>query len=109
MNALCRWSKMWKNAVMDIAVLKKLGVAAAFVLLGAGAAFARAPEPGRGMPNQPTDFRHQGGNGFGNGGGRPPPDQDANQRRGKLSPDERRELRRQIDEAGQDIYRVNKR
>ena len=89
---------------MDIAVLRKLGVAVAIVLFGATAAFARPPEPGRGVPNQPPDFRHQGGN----GGGRPPPEQDANQRRGKLSPDERRELRRQIDEAGQDIYRVKR-
>jgi len=96
--------EMWKNAVMDIAVFKKLGVVAAIVLLGATAAFARPPEPGRGMPNQPGDFRNQGGN----GGGRPPPEQDANQRRGKLSPDERRELRRQIDEAGQDIYRIKR-
>lgn len=76
------------------------------VLLSAGAVFARPPEPGRPMPQQ-GDARHQGGNAFGNGGGRPPPE-DANQRRGKLSPDERRELRRQIDEAGQDIYRVKR-
>lgn len=92
---------------MDIAVLKKFSVAAALVLLGAGAVFARPPEPGRPMPNQQGDARHQGGNVFGNGGGRPP-QEDANQRRGKLSPDERRELRRQIDEAGQDIYRVKR-
>jgi len=99
---------MWKNAVMDIAVLKKLGVAAAILLLSATAAWARPPEPGRPVPGQPNDFRHQNANGFGNGGGHPPPEPDANQRRGKLSPDERRELRRQIDEAGQDIYRVKR-
>jgi len=89
---------------MDIAVFKRMGVAAALLVLGVGAVLARPPEPGRAMPNQPSDFRHQGGN----GGGRPQPEQDANQRRGKLSPDERRELRRQIDEAGQDIYRVKR-
>ncbi|WP_034297486.1 hypothetical protein [Herbaspirillum sp. RV1423] len=90
---------------MDNAVIKSLGSAAVVIALSASAAFARPPEGARAMPAQPADFRHQGGNGGRQG---PPPDQEANQRRGKLSPDERRELRRQIDEAGQDIYRVKR-
>lgn len=88
---------------MDIAVfLKKIGFAAVVFALGVTTALARPPEPGRGMPGPSNDFRQTSGNGGRQG---PPPEQDANQRRGKLSPDERRELRRQIDEAGQDIYR----
>jgi hypothetical protein len=100
---------LWKNADMDIAVIKKLFFAVVVMLLGITAASAGPPDGGRGMPGAPNDFRQNGGNGF--GAGRPPappPDQDANQRRGKLSADERRELRRQIDEAGQDIYRVKR-
>jgi hypothetical protein len=92
---------MWKNAFMDIAVFKKLSVAAVVMMLGVAAAFAAPPEPGRGAPGSSGGF----GNGSRPG---PPPDQDASQRRGKLSADERRELRRQIDEAGQDIYRVKR-
>jgi len=93
---------MWKNAVMDSAVIKKFGIATLLLALGMSFAWAGGPEPGRGG-GPPGDFRNAGG--F--GGGRPGsfPDQDAAQRRGKMSPDERRELRRQIDEAGQDIYR----
>lgn len=94
---------------MDIAVIKKLFFTVVVMLLGIASAVAGPPDSGRGMPGAPNDFRQNGGNGF--GGGRPPsppPDQDANQRRGKLSADERRELRRQIDEAGQDIYRVKR-
>jgi hypothetical protein len=101
--------EMWKNAAMNIAVIKRMGIAAVVLSLSAAGALARPPEGARGGPAQPTDLRHQGGNNFGNGGNRPQQqEQDANQRRGKLSPDERRELRRQIDEAGQDIYRVKR-
>jgi len=102
--------EMWKNAAMNIAVIKRIGIAAVVLALSAAGALARPPEGPRGGQGQPTDFRHQGGNNFGSGGSRPQPQQepDANQRRGKLSPDERRELRRQIDEAGQDIYRVKR-
>ncbi|WP_167735725.1 MULTISPECIES: hypothetical protein [unclassified Herbaspirillum] len=94
---------------MNIAVTKRIGIVAVVLALSAAGAHARPPEGSRGGPVQPTDLRHQGGNNFGNGGNRPQQqEQDANQRRGKLSPDERRELRRQIDEAGQDIYRVKR-
>ena len=98
---------MWKNAVMNIAVMKKI-VAAVVLMLSATAVLAGPPAPGR-APGQANDFRQQGGGGY-EGNGRPAPqhEQDANQRRGKLSADERRELRRQIDEAGQDIYRVKR-
>ena len=100
---------MWKNAAMNIAVMRRISIAAVVLALSAAGALARPPEGPRGGQGQPTDFRHQGGNNFGNGGNRPQQqEQDANQRRGKLSPDERRELRRQIDEAGQDIYRVKR-
>ncbi|MBB3211908.1 hypothetical protein FHW67_001176 [Herbaspirillum sp. Sphag1AN] len=87
---------------MDSAVIKKFGIATLLLALVMSFAWAGGPEPGRGG-GPPGDFRNAGG--F--GGGRPgsSPDQDAAQRRGKMSPDERRELRRQIDEAGQDIYR----
>lgn len=101
--------EMWKNAAMNIAVIKRIGIAAVMLALSAAGALARPPEGPRGGPGQSADFRHQGGNNFGNGGSRPrQEEQDANQHRGKLSPDERRELRRQIDEAGQDIYRVKR-
>ena len=94
---------------MNIAVMRRISIAAVVLALSAAGALARPPEGPRGGQGQPTDFRHQGGNNFGNGGNRPQQqEQDANQRRGKLSPDERRELRRQIDEAGQDIYRVKR-
>ncbi|MFL9925086.1 hypothetical protein PQR62_12490 [Herbaspirillum lusitanum] len=95
---------------MNIVVIKKLGLAA-ILMLGLSVAVARPPEGGRPMPNQSNDFRHQGAQPqFGNGGGQRNDfanEQEA-QRRGKLSPDERRELRRQINEAGQDIYRVKR-
>lgn len=84
---------------MDIAVFKKLSVAVVLMMLGVTAAFAGPPEPGRGAPGPSGGFGSRPG---------PPPDQDPNQRRGKLSVDERRELRRQIDEAGQDIYRAKR-
>jgi len=101
--------EMWKNAAMNIAVIRRIGIAAVVLALSAAGALARPPEGPRGGQGQPTDFRRPGGNNFGSGGSRPPQqEQDANQRRGKLSPDERRELRRQIDEAGQDIYRVKR-
>jgi hypothetical protein len=101
--------EIWKNAAMNIAVIKRIGIAAVVLALSAAVAHARPPEGSRGGPAQPMDLRRQGGNNFGNGGNRPQQqEQDANQRRGKLSPDERRELRRQIDEAGQDIYRVKR-
>ncbi len=89
---------------MEIAVIKKILVAAVVLMLSVTTALAGPPAPGR----PPGEYRPQG-SGF-EGNGRPPPqhDQDANQRRGKLSADERRELRRQIDEAGQDIYRVKR-
>lgn len=92
---------------MDIAVIKKLACAAVVFVLSASVVYARPPEGGRGGQGPQPDFRRQEGNSF-NGGSRQElaPEQAANQRRGKLSPDERRELRRQIDEAGQDIYRV---
>jgi len=86
---------------MDIAVFKKLSFAVVVMTLGVAAAFAGPSEPGRGAPGS------AGGFGSGSRPG-PPPDQDAGQRRGKLSADERRELRRQIDEAGQDIYRAKR-
>lgn len=88
---------------MDSAVIKKFGIAT--VLLAFGMSFAWADGPMLvGHNGRPTsDFRGVGGL----NGGRPdvPSDRDATQRRGKMSPDERRQLRRQIDEAGQDIYR----
>lgn len=95
---------------MKIGVFSKLFLA---VLLASGAvsaSMARPPEGGRPMPNQQGDFRQRAPD-FGppNGGGRNEMAGDQEQhRRGKLSPDERRELRRQINEVGQDIYRVKR-
>lgn len=102
--------EMWKNAAMDIAVIKKLVFAAVVFVLSTAVADARTPENARGMPGPPQDFRRQDRNGFSNGAPVDPAQEQVvnNHRRGKLSPDERRELRRQIDEAGQDIYRVKR-
>lgn len=93
---------------MKIAVVNKLCLAAMLALGVGAAALAAPPQGGRPMPGQPGDFRQHGGD-FG------PPDHrdqiasDQDQRRnGKLSADERRELRRQINEVGQDIYRVKR-
>lgn len=91
---------------MNIAAFKEPGIVAMLVLLGAAAAFVLSSEQGRGQSGQPADFRYQGNDGFKYGAGKP--EQDAGQRRARLSPDERRKLRRQIDEAGQDIYRVRR-
>lgn len=94
---------------MDIAVIKKLVFAAAVIVLGTAVADARPPANVRGAPVPQPDFRRQEVSGFNaNSPSDPQQEQIANRRRGKLSPDERRELRRQIDEAGQDIYRVKR-
>lgn len=92
---------------MKIAVVNKLCLVA-MLALGVGSVLAGPPQGGRPMPGQPGDFRPHGGEFNG-------PDQrsqmaaEQEQRRnGKLSADERRELRRQINEVGQDIYRVKR-
>jgi hypothetical protein len=67
-----------------------------------------APQGGRPMPGQPGDFRQHAGD-FNPQDHRNQIASDQEQRRnGKLSADERRELRRQINEVGQDIYRVKR-
>ena len=92
---------------MKIAVVNKLCLAA--MLLGVAAASGAAPPPaGQQMPGPSGDFRQQGGD-FNAQEHRNQMVSDQEQRRnGKLSPDERRELRRQINEVGQDIYRVKR-
>ena len=87
---------------MDSAVIKKFGIATLLLVFGMSFAWAGGPEPGHGG-GQPGEFRGTGG--FGGGPPGSPSERDSAQRRGRMSPDERRELRRQIDEAGQDIYR----
>jgi len=88
---------------MDIAVFKKIGFAAMVVTFGIATAWAGPPDGGRGGPPSSNDFRQEGGGRPGESG-----EQEYNRRRGKLSVDERRQLRRQIDEAGQDIYRAKR-
>lgn len=94
--------------MMNIAAFKESGVVALLILLllGATTVSARSPEPERGRTGQSAGFRYQDNGGVAHGDGKP--EQGADQRQGKLSPDERRKLRRQIDEAGQDIYRVRR-
>lgn len=97
---------------MKIAVVNKLCLAALLAMGAIGASLAAPPQGGRPMQGAPGDFkpRGSGGNDF------PPParqqeqmvEQQEPRRGGKLSPDERRELRRQINEVGQDIYRVKR-
>lgn len=93
---------------MKIASLNKLCLAALLALGAVDASLAGPPQGGRQAPGPQGDFRQPGGD-F--------PRQDPHsqmaaeqeqRRNGKLSPDERRELRRQINEVGQDIYRVKR-
>jgi len=92
---------------MDNVVLKKISFAVLGATFGIATAWAGPPEAGRGGPNSPNDFRQAGS--FSSVRPGAPPEQEYSQHHGKLSPDERRELRRQIDEAGQDIYRAKRR
>lgn len=93
---------------MKIAVVNKLCLVA-MLALGVGSALAGPPQGGRPMPGHPGgDFRPHGGE-FNGQDQRSQMASDQEQRRnGKLSADERRELRRQINEVGQDIYRVKR-
>lgn len=90
---------------MDILLFKKLSlVGAAVVMLFVANAFADAQKKERKehlAPNTQESFRYQSDDTRQIS----QQTQDTMPRRGKLSPDERRELRRQIDEAGQDLYR----
>ncbi|EIJ47340.1 hypothetical protein GWL_15810 [Herbaspirillum sp. GW103] len=93
---------------MKIAVINKLCLAAMLALGVGAAALAGPPQGGRPMPGQPGDFRQRGGD-FAPQDHRSQIASDQEQRRGgRLSADERRELRRQINEVGQDIYRVKR-
>ncbi|MBB5393068.1 MULTISPECIES: hypothetical protein [unclassified Herbaspirillum] len=90
---------------MKIAVVNKLCLAALLALGVASASMASPPQGGRPMPGPQGDFRPRGIE-FGQQDHRNQMINEQEQRRsGKLSPDERRELRRQINEVGQDIYR----
>ncbi|WP_075258254.1 hypothetical protein [Herbaspirillum camelliae] len=93
---------------MKSAVVNKLCLAAVVTLGVGAAAMAGPPQGGRPMPGQPGDFRQHAGD-FNPQDHRNQMASDQEQRRnGKLSADERRELRRQINEVGQDIYRVKR-
>ncbi|WP_050466917.1 hypothetical protein [Herbaspirillum chlorophenolicum] len=90
---------------MKIAVVNKLCLAAVLALGLVSASMAAPPQGGRPMPGPQGDFRQRSME-FGPQDRRNQMDNEQEQRRsGKLSPDERRELRRQINEVGQDIYR----
>lgn len=92
---------------MDIVATKKYAFAV-LLLVGMTAVMARPPDPPRPIPHQAAGFHQQNDGGFDAARAQKQRDEEQNQRRGKLSPDERRELRRQIDEAGQDIYRYKR-
>lgn len=93
---------------MKIAVINKLCLATALALGASGTALAGQPQGGRPMQGSPGDFRHPNGE-FSQADHRSQIAVEQEQRRaGKLSADERRELRRQINEVGQDIYRVKR-
>lgn len=90
---------------------KKLSITL-LLLAGIGSAFARPDREGREEARaarqqqsaaqrgeSPAGRRLEGGNGQQNNSSN-----DGAGKRGKLSPEERRALRRQIDEAGHDIY-----
>jgi len=97
---------MWKIAVMKNAVLIKLACTLMLVTLGTVTVFARSPEGARGQVSRQGNYEYpQRAFGIMPANQSSQQETDNNQRHGKLSPDERRELRRQIDEAGQDIYR----
>lgn len=93
---------------MKIAVVNKLCLASLLALGAVSASMAAPPQGGRPMQGPQGDFRQRDME-FGQQDRR---NQMANEqerhRGGKLSPDERRELRRQINEVGQDIYRVKR-
>ncbi|WDZ98153.1 hypothetical protein Herbaro_10320 [Herbaspirillum sp. WKF16] len=93
---------------MKIAVVNKLCLAAWLALGAVAASLAAPPQGGRPMSGAQGEFRQRGGE-FNAQDHRNQMAAEQEQRRaGKLSPDERRELRRQINEAGQDIYRVKR-
>ena len=93
---------------MKIAVVNKLCLASLLALGAVSASMAAPPQGGRPMPGPQGDFRQRNTE-FGQQDRREQMAGDQEQRRGgKMSPDERRELRRQINEVGQDIYRVKR-
>ena len=70
--------------------------------------FALGPasaEPQQGRAGQVRPEPAQGEQGRRNDEGRPPQQPDGGRRPPKLSPEERKELRQQIHEAGHDLYR----
>jgi Spy/CpxP family protein refolding chaperone len=92
---------------MKIAVVNKLCLAAVLALGAMSIALAAPPQSARPMPGPQGDFRQR--EDFNGQDHRNQMSGEQEQRRaGKLSPDERRELRRQINEVGQDIYRVKR-
>ncbi|MBP0597082.1 hypothetical protein J8I26_03150 [Herbaspirillum sp. LeCh32-8] len=95
---------------MKIAVVNKLCLASVLALGAVTASLAGPPPGGRPMSGPPGEFRQHGGGEFNAQDHRNQMAAEQEQRRaaGKLSPDERRELRRQINEVGQDIYRVKR-
>ena len=91
---------------MKIAVVNKLCLAAVLALGAVSASMAGPHQGDRPVPQ--GDFRQRNME-FGQQDRRDQMASDQEQRRGgKMSPDERRELRRQINEVGQDIYRVKR-
>ncbi|KAF1041770.1 MAG: hypothetical protein GAK35_03112 [Herbaspirillum frisingense] len=94
---------------MKIAVVNKLCLAAMLALGAVSASLAGPPPGGRQMSGQPGgDFRQHGGEFNAQDHRNQMASEQEQRRNGKLSPDERRELRRQINEVGQDIYRVKR-
>jgi len=90
---------------MYIAVLKKIGFAVLLLAFGMATVWAGPGDSGRGGFGPSSDFRNASN--FNNSSAQQPGQpagQEPARSRGKLSPDERRQLRRQINEAGQDIY-----
>lgn len=76
-----------------------------------GSAYERSEQNRAQQAEQEIDRRHNGGFGVPDSSGYSTQGESAHdpsdnmRRHGRLSPEERRALRRQIDEAGQDIYR----
>ena len=91
---------------MKIPAPIKLAAALMLVTLGTATVFAHSQEDARGQsPKQSNSEYPQRSFGMIPTNQNTASEQDNSQRHGKLSADERRQLRRQIDEAGQDIYR----
>ncbi len=75
------------------------------LVLGPAAAEPQQGRPGQTRPDAPPGEQGRQRN----DDGRPPAQQDSGRRPSKLSPEERKELRQQIHEAGHDLYQPKRR